>query len=709
MHVDVGNRWAAIAMLMLVACSSARAQPVPIQAGSWTLAVLPDTQVYAQSYPGIFDAQAQFLADIKESHNLAFVLQEGDFTNRNITQQWTVGSTSFRILDDAGISYAIAPGNHDFGPGGNGSTRDSLFENFFPLTRLQNQTTFGGVYPGTDGSEANLPNNSYHTFNAGGQDWLALALEFGPRDEVMQWADGIIKTHPDHLAMIVTHAYLYSDSTRYDWATKGSRQTWNPHSYGVARRRGGVNDGEEMWQELKDNQNLKLVFSGHVLNDGTGYLASVGDNGNVVHEILANYQFLPNGGQGYMRLLEFLPDGDTVEVRTYSPWLDAQGRDPQRIEPDQQFTMSLSTVPPPPPPPPIFDYAIGGNIVVTGRVDPPGNTVDSVAVPQSAVPGVGTLRVERGDYEIAINGQGLHFGDGVLLASVTENERDGMRATVEVSRDTFGDDVLTLSVMEAGKRNNNELNVNTAVAWFMFDAGWRGAHVNARGTIAAGNDVQRDMLTRTDVGRYQLDLDVNSRDDGMLFAIGNNDNNLVVQTGVLGDGDGWDIRVHDNSLDFGPRGLRADFSFLYLPFDTENLIGGRYDGIAGTHLASVGDFIMENLGTGQYKLTIPGETPDTGMLVLTASRELTSGLVTAPDDNMLSYQDDSQGNFLIQSHDLPGITLEDTEFVWAFVSFTDPIKLRPVPEPASFVLMLLGWLAMLTVFREKERAGRNLQ
>ena len=46
------NRWAASIVLMLVACLSAHSQPDPIQAGSWTMAILPDTQIYAQSYPG---------------------------------------------------------------------------------------------------------------------------------------------------------------------------------------------------------------------------------------------------------------------------------------------------------------------------------------------------------------------------------------------------------------------------------------------------------------------------------------------------------------------------------------------------------------------------------------------------------------------------------------------------------------------------------
>jgi hypothetical protein len=31
---------------------------------------------------------------------------------------------------------------------------------------------------------------------------------------------------------------------------------------------------------------------------------------------------LPGGGRGYLRLLELLPDGKTVQVKTYSPLLD---------------------------------------------------------------------------------------------------------------------------------------------------------------------------------------------------------------------------------------------------------------------------------------------------------------------------------------------------------------------------------------------------
>src|SRR6185295_12078322 len=80
-------------------------------------------------------------------------------------------------------------------------------------------------------------------------------------------------------------------------------------------------------------------------------------------------------------------------------------------------------------------------------------------------------------------------------------------------------------------------------------------------------------------------------------------------------------------------------------------------------------------------------TPDTGMLILTTSFETTSGGTTAPDDNILTYESDGLGHFIINSLDLTGSTtlnLQDTQFVWAFISFTDPITMiPPPPNPAD--------------------------
>jgi hypothetical protein len=168
-------------------------------------------------------------------------------------------------------------------------------------------------------------------------------------------------------------------------------------------------------------------------------------------------------------------------------------------------------------------------------------------------------------------------------------------------------------------------------------------------------------------------LGVDSRNDGLLFAIANNNDNIVVQTGPSGDGSGWDVRVEDNATNHAATGEDRDWSFVYLPYETEGLIGGLYDGLDNLHVSSTGSFTMNRLGTGQYELVVPGETPQSGMLLLTVAHQATS-TVTAPDDNILTYQASPSGSFLINSYDLPAVNFQDTRFAWAFISFDEPIS-----------------------------------
>jgi hypothetical protein len=67
-----------------------------------------------------------------------------------------------------------------------------------------------------------------------------------------------------------------------------------------------------------------------------------------MHQLLFNAQWAPQGGDGWLRLLEFQPDGKTIEVKTYSPHLDrknAEAPNPWRRTPDCEFTLNLSPLP----------------------------------------------------------------------------------------------------------------------------------------------------------------------------------------------------------------------------------------------------------------------------------------------------------------------------------------------------------------------------
>ena len=59
-------------------------------------------------------------------------------------------------------------------------------------------------------------------------------------------------------------------------------------------------------------------MSGHIT--GEGRLSSETPFGNVVHQMLIDYQGRPNGGAGYLRLIELFAGSDLMRFRTYSPW-----------------------------------------------------------------------------------------------------------------------------------------------------------------------------------------------------------------------------------------------------------------------------------------------------------------------------------------------------------------------------------------------------
>lgn len=336
----------ALSITCLVACTSSSGEmswedPEPVQNTSFTLVVLPDTQGYSQLFPDIFEAQTRWIAQVAEELNIKLVVQVGDLVEGSwIEEQWDVAQRAMGHLDGV-VPYIVALGNHDLGmvyEERNARGRSTYFHTYFPRSLFEAMPTFGGGFPDTDSME-----NTYHVFEHAGQHWLVIALEFGPRDAALAWASDVIRDHPDHLTILATHAYLYSDNTRYDWARYGTAQMWNPYSYGVAMLPDGVNDGEDIWNAVaSQHPNVVAVLSGHVLNDGLGYAVSEG--AGEVHEILANYQMNEMAGEGYLRLMHFNISTSSVEVRTYSPWLDTYKTDAAN-----EFMLSYASHVPPSP------------------------------------------------------------------------------------------------------------------------------------------------------------------------------------------------------------------------------------------------------------------------------------------------------------------------------------------------------------------------
>ena len=309
--------------------------PLP-EAGSFTIAVLPDTQHYSEDYPQQFLAQTNWIVESQAARNIACVLHLGDITNRNSAPEWENANKAMSLLDGK-VPYFMVPGNHDYSAGGRCQDRTTGLNDYFPIARFRDLATFGGVYD----REPDRMENSFHRFSAGGRDFLVIGLEFGPRRDVVRWANEVAAAHKDRAAILITHAYMYYDDTRYDWKTFGGRQSWNPHEYRVAAAsEGDVSDGEELWSGLVSrHENFVLTINGHVLQDGLGRTVTPTPAGRDVHQVLVNFQMRPQGGDGWLRLLEFKPDGQTVQVYDYSPTRRQRNESPQN-----QFAMTLAAL-----------------------------------------------------------------------------------------------------------------------------------------------------------------------------------------------------------------------------------------------------------------------------------------------------------------------------------------------------------------------------
>jgi len=298
---------------------------------SFSIVLLPDTQIYSRYYPDIYYNQTEWIVDHRDEYNIEFVLHEGDITNNNNHPQWLNASRAMYLLNDT-VPYTLNPGNHDLGPNGNAVNRNTYLNDYFPSGPIENWGSWGGAF------ENGHQENTYHLFSAGGRKWLVMALEFAPRDAVLEWANEVVDMFPDRLVLVVTHNYLVANQRM---PTLGG-------DYGLGSSPDGAATGEEIWQEfVKDHQNIMCIFCGHILQE-SGYLESRGTYGNTVFQMMANFQMNTMGGEGFLRIVTFDMDEGTFDVRTYSPYLDEY-----RTEPEHRFAKAFR----------VFEYINDGPIV----------------------------------------------------------------------------------------------------------------------------------------------------------------------------------------------------------------------------------------------------------------------------------------------------------------------------------------------------------
>ena len=292
---------AVIGLLFAVDVSSAD------ERSDFTVVVLPDTQFYSQLYPDTYVSQTQWIKDRVQADNIKFVVHLGDIVQNynNIEEEWKAADRAHRILDGV-VPYSLVPGNHDMEYVNKKLLRNTrLYNKYFPPARFEKYPWYGGHLGDTNDS-------NYCFFETAGMKFMVLGLEFAPRDETLEWAGKVVASHADCRVILVTHCYMRPNG----------RDTACGTSYGLAD-----NSGQDIWEKfVRKHANIFMVVSGHVL--GVGTQTSTNDAGRPVHETLVDYQGLPNGGNGWLRILRFAPPENKIHVTGYSPLLHEYNKRP---------------------------------------------------------------------------------------------------------------------------------------------------------------------------------------------------------------------------------------------------------------------------------------------------------------------------------------------------------------------------------------------
>ena len=212
----------------------------------FTLVVLPDTQNYADTRLGYaarhwnngdlresFYRQTEWIRENQERLNIVMVAHVGDIVQTDYDSEWEIASAALARLDGA-VPYTLCLGNHDMGhapgPGATGrsaASRETRFNAYFGPARFAGYPWYGG-HRGADNA------SSYCLFEAGGMEFLMVSLEFKPTDEVLAWADDVVRRYRQRRCIVLTHSYLRGNERIAD------------DDYGVSG-----NAGQAIWEKLE--------------------------------------------------------------------------------------------------------------------------------------------------------------------------------------------------------------------------------------------------------------------------------------------------------------------------------------------------------------------------------------------------------------------------------------------------------------------------
>ena len=263
--------------------------PVP-EPTPFSIVWMSDTQNLSRHDPDIFNQMRDWILQEKETRNIVFFVHTGDVVDGCSQFMWDAAADALMpILDE--IPAMIVSGNHDI-------SKNMVYSAFSKQPYAKAVQKDGQTF---DGGKA-----SYVTFEAAGDTFLVFGIGYEVRGaKLRKWIEEVREQHPHTVTLYVIHFALQPNGT-FGGQAKDLVKT-----------------------VVKDDPGARLMLCGHY----RGTLRReerFDDDGDGVqersfHTLMFNYQDDRTDGLGFMRILTFDPDTRSIEVSTYSPWLDRWG------------------------------------------------------------------------------------------------------------------------------------------------------------------------------------------------------------------------------------------------------------------------------------------------------------------------------------------------------------------------------------------------
>ena len=126
-------RGGACRLAVLVALVAMAWFPASAHAAKFEIVALPDTENYIDAdtgFPGIMEAQTQWIVDQRQAENIVFVSQLGDLIHHKPVAEMPEAIQAIGILDGQ-VPYSVSAGNHEL----ESATSRQLFGDNFGPTR----------------------------------------------------------------------------------------------------------------------------------------------------------------------------------------------------------------------------------------------------------------------------------------------------------------------------------------------------------------------------------------------------------------------------------------------------------------------------------------------------------------------------------------------------------------------------------------------